>query len=162
LEHRQGPSCQAFSPCRMSSSQETRVMSLPRPLKNQQQHNLNLSEICPVEPDHLTGLIDPANHILTGIATPDHEGCTPFSLTAAIQSNSYQYCVHDQAQFNGILAVDEWTFTLNGPLGTLTFNGGPGTPTLDYIFTAEGAWTIELSITLNGATAVSDQTPIFV
>lgn len=29
-------------------------MSLPRPLKNQHQHNLNLSEICPDEPDHLT------------------------------------------------------------------------------------------------------------
>lgn len=28
-------------------------MSLPRPLENNNQHNLNLSESCPVQADHL-------------------------------------------------------------------------------------------------------------
>jgi hypothetical protein len=37
----------------MSSQHPTGLMSLPKPLEYNNQHTLNLSESCPVQPDHL-------------------------------------------------------------------------------------------------------------
>lgn len=61
-------------------------------------------------------LVDPANHVLTGIAGPN--GCTDPTLVATIVPSGTQFCTNQTVgQFDGVLAVDEYHWTFANPWG---------------------------------------------
>lgn len=113
---------------------------------------------------HRAELIDPFNHIVTGIAGPN--GCTEAIVAAYFTSNGTQFCTNTQpCELSGIISYDTWEFVFTG--GSLQSVSGTGYPEATIYFPSAGQWTIELRATsgtdefaLDLTVYVSDCAPI--